>query len=150
MVFPEPWRENDQHGEDFQTSHEHQSRQDPLDHHGQNAPRHGRADFKAQRGTDIAAATQCDGKGVGAVHSSKNHDEVGGKAQEDVSEEERHQCDLACRVDCRVIHLDGKQRLGVQHVADFVAQDLQGDDSACALESSGRASGTTAKESSSS
>ena len=146
MVLPEPGGENDQHSKDLQTSHEHQGRQYPLDHRGQNAPGHRRADFEAQGGAHIAAAAQGDGKGVGAVHASKNHDEVGGETQEDIGEEKGHECNLYRSMYRRVIHLDGQQCLGVEHVANLVAQDFQGNDTACTLESARRTPGATAKE----
>ena len=46
----------------------------------------------------------------------------------------------------RVIDLEGQQCLGMQHVANLVAQDFQCDDPASALESTRRAPCTSAKE----
>ena len=100
MVLPEPGSENYQHSKNLQTSHEHQGRQYPLDHRGQNAPGHRRADFEAQGGAHITAAAQGDGKGVGAVHSSENHDEIGGETQHDVCHKECNERNLCWVVYC--------------------------------------------------
>ena len=146
MVFPKRGRENDQHGKYFETAHEHEPRQNPFDQWRQDAPRHCGPDFQAQRGADVAAATQGDSNRVGAVHTGKYHDKIGRETQRDVGEKKCHQGNLTRAVDGRVVDLDGQHRAWVQHVAHLVAQHLQRNDPSGTLEAAGRAAGTSAKE----
>ena len=75
IILPKGGGKDDENGEDFETTDEHQRRAKPFDARWKHRPAHCGTDFEAERRADVADGTQDDGDGVGVVDSGGNHGE---------------------------------------------------------------------------
>ena len=107
IIFPKGWGKDDENGEDFETTDEHQRRAKPFDARWKHRPAHCGTDFEAERRADVADGTQDDGDGVGVVNARGDDDERGHEAEHEVDGEK------------------GKQRDAVLH-GNVIAVDVNG------------------------
>jgi len=145
ILPPEGSGEEDQDGHDLETPHEHEQAEHPLDVDREDGPGERRADVVGERRTDVADAAQRDDEGIGQVDAGHNHHGGSGDDHEHGEHEEgkeRHELGLG---DALAVDLDGQHGVGMENLAEIVADDLQEHGAAHALEAAAGAAGTGAE-----
>ena len=138
---PEVAGEQHEDGHDFETSHEHEQTENPLDVHGQDCPRHDGAYLCAERGSDVAHAAQGDGNRVGVVDARHDHHGGGEEHHEHGEGEEGEECDELRLRDVLAVDSDGQHGVGMQYLSETVAHHLQQHDATHAFQSAAGAAG---------
>ena len=146
LVLPEAAGEEDENGEDFQTTHQHQQGEEPFDDVGQVVPGHRGTYLQTERGAYIAGAAEGDGEGVGAVDAQNHHNEIDEETEHHIGCEEGEEGLLAVVGDYIAVDADRQHGSGVQDATELVAQHLPQHDDAHTFEAATRGAGTATNE----